>query len=204
MSKGKTARDRVVNYVRAGLLTGDVNSRQHLVESDIAERLNVSRTPVREAFAHLEELGIVTRIPYKGCRINHFTEEQINDIYEVRKMLEPTAVKLAAPNMDESDIQQLEEINNRLLESVDNIDDYHRVGNEFHNALYGKSGNEELLRIISDLRFRTGFLQRGRWHYKEARLHSVRQHQAIIDALREGGDLASLVRQNIDYAKRGE
>ena len=200
-----TARDHVVTYVREALLAGELNSCQHLVESELASKLGISRTPVREAFARLEELGIVTRTPYKGCRINDFNPRQLSDIYDIRRVLEPVAAEKAAPHIEEDDIVKLEDIHRRMKECIDDVDRYHALDTEFHLELYRKCGNNELCKLINELRFKIGFLQHTRWYYRAIRVDSIKQHRAMIKALKNGsGDIACLVRQHIDYAKRGE
>jgi len=91
-----TAADTVIKYVREALFSGELKPREHLVESQLAQALGMSRTPVREALRKLEEVGLVESTPYRGCRIRDFSVEELEKLYQARRILESeTAVPSA-------------------------------------------------------------------------------------------------------------
>ena len=94
-------RDVVFNTLRQAIITGEFAPGERLMEIALANRLGVSRTPVREAIRKLELEGLVVMIPRKGAEVARITEKDLRDVLEVRCSLEELAAELAAERMDE-------------------------------------------------------------------------------------------------------
>ena len=100
-------RDVVFNTLRQAILRGELKPGERLMEIQLANKLGVSRTPIREAIRKLELEGLVLMIPRKGAEVAEITEKNLRDVLEVRKALEELAVKLACDRMTDEQMDKL-------------------------------------------------------------------------------------------------
>lgn len=200
-------RDVVFNTLRQAILKGDLEPGERLMEITLANKLGVSRTPIREAIRKLELEGLVHMIPRKGAVVASISEKDMRDVLEVRITLEELAVKLACKNMTPEDIDVLKKAgqvfeNAVISKDIVNIVDADVV---FHDVIYGKTGNNRLIQIISNLREQ---MYRYRLEYiKDARTHSIliSEHNDIIKCL-ENKDLNGVqyaIREHVGNQERG-
>ena len=111
-------RDVVFNTLRQAILKGELAPGERLMEIQLAERLGVSRTPIREAIRKLELEGLVLMIPRKGAEVAKISEKSLRDVLEVRRSLEELAIELACQRMNEEDIEKLEEAQAAFAEAM--------------------------------------------------------------------------------------
>ena len=97
-------RDVVFNTLRQAILKGELKPGERLMEIALAERLGVSRTPIREAMRKLEQEGLVVMIPRRGAQVANITEKDLNDVLEVRIALENVAIEKACARMTEEEM----------------------------------------------------------------------------------------------------
>ena len=100
-------RDVVFNTLRESILTGEMKPGERLMEIHLANRLGVSRTPIREAIRMLELEGLVTMIPRRGAEVAQITEKGLKDVLEVRQALDALAIELACERITEEEIREL-------------------------------------------------------------------------------------------------
>ena len=100
-------RDVVFNTLRQAILKGELKPGERLMEIALAERLGVSRTPIREAMRKLEQEGLVVMIPRRGAQVANITEKDLNDVLEVRIALENVAIEKACARMTEEEMRRL-------------------------------------------------------------------------------------------------
>ena len=100
-------RDVVFNTLRRAILKGELEPGERLMEIALANKLGVSRTPIREAIRKLELEGLVVMIPRKGAEVARITEKDLRDVLEVRTSLEKLAIELACDRITEEDINDL-------------------------------------------------------------------------------------------------
>ena len=100
-------RDVVFNTLRQAILTGELKPGERLMELHLADRLGVSRTPVREAIRRLELEGLVTMIPRRGAEVARITEKSMSDVLEVRRTLDALCAELACDRITEEDLIRL-------------------------------------------------------------------------------------------------
>ena len=100
-------RDVVFNTLRQAILKGELAPGERLMEIQLAEKLGVSRTPIREAIRKLELEGLVLMIPRKGAEVARISENNLRDVLEVRRTLEELAVDLACQRMTEDELEEL-------------------------------------------------------------------------------------------------
>jgi len=182
--------------LKQGILTGTLLPGQSLVETVLADWLEVSRTPIREALTRLEQDGLVVRTD-RGIVVRERTPEEILDIYETRIVLEATAARVAAERRSGIDVLTLRRVA-ESLEAIDTTDeDVMAASNrEFHRAVWRAAHNETLTDLLQRLdlhlaRFpATTLSQPGRWESSHV------EHRQIVGAIEArdaglAGELAS-------------
>lgn len=178
-------RERVVDVLRAALITGELRPGQVYSAPALAPRLGVSATPVREAMLELAKEGLVAIVPNKGFRVTALTEKQLDEYAHVRSLIEiPTTVALAA-TADPADLEALRPVALEIVTSAAKGDliAYIEADLRFHLGLLALAGNDHLVEVVGDLRRRarlyglTALSEAGRL---EA---SAQEHLELLDAL---------------------
>ena len=140
-------RDVVFNTLRQAILTGEMEPGERLMEIQLANKLGVSRTPIREAIRKLELEGLVIMIPRKGAEVAHITVKDMRDVLEVRSALEELATTLACKNVTPEHIEELKTAN-RVFEAAIVSKDVVAIVNAdvaFHNIIYSMTDNQRLI-----------------------------------------------------------
>jgi DNA-binding GntR family transcriptional regulator len=154
-SQYRTMQEIVYETLRDEILKGKFTPGQRLITSDLANEMGVSRMPVREALQRLDaSTGLVTLIPRKGAIVNDFSSpKDLEEIYNLRAILEGYAVRLACQNMTEKQIDELEKINQRIVavEGTENEDNFQDLNMEFHKAIWNATDSPRLVRILKTL-----------------------------------------------------
>lgn len=125
-------------------------------ELELANKLNSSRTPIREAFRQLQMEGYITVSPNKGAYVSKLPAEEIEEIYNLVGLLEGYAAELAAQKIDSPELNELKKIQKRLVffASRNKYQDYIKENTEFHHLITRLSGNKNLIKINTELRMR--------------------------------------------------
>lgn len=180
-------RDVVFNTLRQAIISGEFAPGERLMEIALAERLGVSRTPVREAIRKLELEGLVVMIPRKGAEVAQITEKDLRDSLEVRCNLEELAVKLACERITEEGEEKLKmalaNFKNAIQEQ--NLQKIVDTDIAFHDVIFEVTQNQRLMQIASNLREQ---VYRYRVQYiKDSKLHPIleEEHRMIVDAIIE-------------------
>lgn len=147
-------RDVVFNTLREAILKGELVAGERLMEKQLAERMGVSRTPIREAIRKLELEGLVVMIPRKGAEVARVTHKDIKDVLEVRGALEELAVKLACEKMSDSDLADLKRTSDEFQTACSEKDINNIISKdvEFHDIIFNSTQNEKLIHIVNNLR----------------------------------------------------
>jgi DNA-binding GntR family transcriptional regulator len=157
--RGSTLRTQVKDAIEDLIVYGRLKPAEHLVEGALAERLGVSRQPVREALQTLAGAGFIDLVASKGAFVHRPTPREVQEVFHVRSVLEADAAALAAVNLQKPDIEQLAAIveeGTRLAESGDSrtlLD----LNSRFHNAITEAAANRVTRRILSDLNRRVAW-----------------------------------------------
>ena len=179
-------RDVVFNTLRQAILKGELKPGERLMEIQLAERLGVSRTPVREAIRKLELEGLVLMIPRRGAEVAEITIKDLEDVLEVRAALEELAIKDACMHITEEQLEELDIANQeflRVIERGGNLLEATKADIDFHEIIYAATYNKRLLQILHNLREQ---IYRYRMEYlKDKTSHErlVKEHNDIIAAL---------------------
>lgn len=149
----KSLRHEVYIKLLDYILTGTIHANSRIDENDLANKLGISRTPLREAINRLIQEGLVIEVPYVGNFVREFNKEEVEQIYEVRAVLEAKAVKLAVQNMNEDATSALYEIVKeiKVQQKKGNVINATKLDDEFHMYLANQSGNVTLMRLIKQL-----------------------------------------------------
>lgn len=180
-------REVVFQSLREAILTGQLQPGERLMEVQLAQKLGVSRTPVREAIRKLELEGLAVMIPRRGAEVAKITKKQLRDVLEVRRALEELAVQLACKRITEEGIMELRQAHLQVQEMVrkQDLPELVRADVHFHEIIYLAADNEKMLQILHNLRQQ---MYRYRLEYlKNTTNHDViiKEHQAILDAMEQ-------------------
>ncbi|WP_242970265.1 GntR family transcriptional regulator [Blautia sp. An249] len=147
-------RDVVFNTLRRAILKGELKPGERLMEIALAERLGVSRTPIREAIHKLGQEGLVVMIPRRGAMVANITEEDLNDVLEVRLGLEIMAIEKACKRMDQEQLEKLKKAGEEFRETMKTGDLtlLAEADVNFHEIIYQASGNKRLIQMLNNLR----------------------------------------------------
>lgn len=179
-------RDVVFNTLRRAILKGELKPGERLMEIALAERLGVSRTPVREAMRKLELEGLVVMIPRRGAQVANITEKDLNDVLEVRIALENLSIQKACACMTQEQLEELKEAA-RKFESMTEIGNLVKLAEadvDFHEVIYRSSDNRRLNQVLNNLREQ---IYRYRVEYlkdEDTRKILVKEHEEIYEAIK--------------------
>lgn len=187
LSQGQMAYQEVMRAISCGQFApGD-----RLREVEIADRLNLSRTPIREAMRRLEADGIVEHRARIGAVVRQLSYAEIVELYEMRIVLERTAAEHAAKHAVEAEIDTLDALNARIEACLSDSAQAAALNQQFHQSLYQSARNRFLIeatRAMSNALLLLGPTTLA----DEERIAVVcRQHQAIIDAIRSRDEEAA-------------
>ena len=147
-------RDVVFNTLRQAILKGELAPGERLMEIQLAERLGVSRTPIREAIRKLELEGLVLMIPRKGAEVAKISEKSLRDVLEVRRSMEELAIELACQRMTEEQVDELEQAKKAFSDAVacNDMMLMAETDEDYHEIIYKGTCNSRLVQIINNLR----------------------------------------------------
>ncbi|MGH2450321.1 MAG: GntR family transcriptional regulator [Candidatus Limnocylindria bacterium] len=176
----QTAQDVVLAWLREAILSGTLPPGSRLRQEKLAERFGTSRIPVREALRALEYEGLVRSVPYRGFTVTELDADDIEEVYDLRILLEGHAVRLALPLMTDEDVRTLEELYAEMAEAPPG-DAQLAARERFYIRLYSMSGRPRLVGLIA--RLRQEVARSLRWPTLQ---HAPAHHQAFFDAIRAG------------------
>ena len=186
--KPVTLRHRIVEVIRQAITAGDLAPGDRIVELQLAKRLGVGNTAVREALFELERTGLVTRIPNKGSFITKMTFEDAQQVFRVRKELEGLAVELAVEHATAADLDIVQGFVDAMKTAAESGDfeRFYQNDLEFHRTLWRLSGNRYLAASLETLvvPLFAFFLIRTRMDYTVDLLGSAERHRQLLDSIR--------------------
>lgn len=196
-----TLSQQVYTHLRAGILDNTYRPGAPLPEEAMAEKLNVSRVPVREALRRLSAEGLVVIKPRQGATVTELTAKQFLDAYQVREALEVLAVRLAVPKLTAGDLAELDALHAAMqaAAAAGNSIDFFTANAEFHGVLVDKSDNGDLKSIYESLIDRMRRYQRPSLDLRGGMTQSIDEHAAILVAIHQGNtdEAAHLIAQHI-------
>lgn len=199
-------RDVAFNTLRRAILIGELKPGERLMEIHLAERLGVSRTPIREAIHQLEREGLVTIVPRRGAEVAQITEKSMNDVLEVRRALDALCVELACDRITEEGLEA-------LRAACDNFEQCVKAGDNkkiaqadvaLHDIIVQATGNQRLIQLVNNL---SEQMYRYRFEYiKDSRQHKtlVEEHKIIYQSIlqKDKETAAEAAKTHIDNQKK--
>ena len=199
-SQGREAYARLIADIKAGTLKpGD-----RLTETEVASRLGLSRTPVREAIRQLESDGLVTHVPRVGAAVRKLDYREVSELYEMRAVLEGTAARFAARAASEIELAELEAINEEMRRVQSEIVPLQEANQQFHAVLLEAARNRYLVRAVGAVY--TTMLIVGPSTMEEASrtADAITEHDRVLTALhaRDEAGAETAMRAHIESGHR--
>ena len=199
-------RDMVFDVLMSAIMQGQLSPGERLLEVQLADEMGVSRTPVREAIRRLELEGFVVMVPRKGAYVAGLSINDVEEVYEIRTVLETLAVRLAAQRMQPADYAQLDELSEKMRATWQegNVDNWVSLDASFHELLYKFSRNERLVAMMNNIMEQLSRYRIISLANVEVRHNSLSEHQELIEALKRHGSeaAATAVAMHIENTKQ--
>ena len=186
----RTLSDYVADQLRQAILSDIIKPGQRLIEQELAENMQTSRGPVRDALKILENEGLVSRQSHRGAFVTELKQDDVFEIYTLREALERVALRYAIRNATEEQIEEL----SKIVEDMENLAkrDYNQLeatdlDMEFHYTLCKISGHQRVLNawVALSTQIRLVLLKHRLGNPEDHRDRSVVWHSRIVDSLRE-------------------
>ncbi|MCC5909068.1 MAG: GntR family transcriptional regulator [Clostridiaceae bacterium] len=205
-------RDIVFESIRHAIFDGKLKKGDHLVESAVAEKMKVSRTPVREALRQLESEGLVVNVPRKGAVVQGISKEDAIEIYDLREVLEGLVARLACLNITDEDIDRLKYILQEMKTTIENNHDdklvsfdkeYNMLHMEYNSIILNSSKSQRLQTMMKNIYDYLTSLRSVSLYKKDRRLIALKEHREIVKAFEERNEdeAENLVRKHVKKAK---
>lgn len=187
----ETQAESAAGKIRTLILNGTFQPGQALRQEALSEQLSVSRTPLRHALQFLAEEGLVEAIGYKGAKVAELNRGMIDDLFEMRLLLEPLALRSALPNVTKLDIAEAE----MALDAAEAEEEPSRLSElnwEFHRALYRPSNRQTLLRTIEQLNKASALAEVIAQSIVARPEKSAAEHRKLLRACRNGDEAGAI------------
>lgn len=168
-------RDVVFNTLRQQILTGELKPGERLMEIHLANKLGVSRTPIREAIRKLELEGLVIMIPRRGAEVAQITWKNLKDVLEVRRAMDALSIELSCERITREELEELEKAC-RNFEDATHTEDIRAVAEadvKLHDIIVKSTRNDRLIQLINNL---SEQMYRYRFEY----LKDTSSHEALV------------------------
>lgn len=181
-------KDKVYESIKSQIIKGKLEPNRHLSEAELSEAMNISRAPIREALNMLEKERFVTIIPRKGASVSGISKEEVENIWEIRSILEPYAARTAALKCQENELNKIGDKLNKILQEPYDFSGYTSSDLELHELLYKYLENKMLKELIVLVRQNVlrilNFAQGKSVFSKNIAFQDTHEHILIIEALK--------------------
>ncbi len=200
VGQGREAYERLVTEIR----TGKLKPRDRLTETELAARLGISRTPVREAIRQLEADGLVVHIPRVGAAVRSLDYAEITELYEMRTVLEGTAARFAARAAAEAELAELDAINVEMSRKKTDVSRLYALNRQFHTGLLSAAKNRFLVKSAEAVEKTLLILGPSTMEEGGRAAEAIAEHGEVLEALHaRNGELAeAAMRRHIEAAHR--
>lgn len=198
-------RERVAESLRAALVSGRMAPGTTYSIPALAEQFGVSATPVREAMLDLVNEGIVAPVPNKGFRVVELTEEELDQVTELRRLLEVPTVRDLAGRMSASSLKRLRALASAVHDAAQRGDvvAYVESDRELHLALLAEAGNPRLVEMVGRLRDQSRLYGLEQLAADGVLVDSAAEHVRLIEALESGDRRAAekVMAHHLDHVR---
>jgi len=171
--------------IRAAIIDGRLEPGRRLKEEELARELGISRTPVREALLVLQTEGLLESAPNRGATVRTYEAADLDDLYQLRALLEGFAARRAAARISAADLDRLRESCERFvaLRAEDDVTDLVRENLSFHNVILEAAGSERLVQMVRKVIELPLVYRSYVWYSPEQKLISEHYHRQLTAAL---------------------
>ncbi|MDE0132767.1 MAG: GntR family transcriptional regulator [bacterium] len=183
----RTLEDYAYNTIREAILHGELKPGERILLKELEATYRISRTPIRQALRRLSERGYVTLQPHSSMRVRPLSAEELNELYALRKAIEPIAIAEGIKGADDSVVALLDSLLGEMHVATEREDRVSLIGlnSKFHRSMYEPSGMPHLLSMYDRL---VGICERYQWTQANAPITELRgdrrHHEEIMDAYR--------------------
>ena len=197
--------DRVIETVHADLVFGHLKPRERLVEAEMAERYDAPRSVIRRALEELEQRGVVRKPPNKGAVVHDFSLKEVQDICELRVLLQRHATETLPLPADEEWLGRLHDlqVEHAAAVAARDVSAAYHVNRAFHGHFFSAAPNAHLLRRIAETNWLLDIVRSYRMLGPALNTRAPREHAAIVEAAR-AADRESLVRLCVEHVPSAE
>lgn len=193
--------ESILDAIEEDIVFGVMPPQVRLIEDRLIERFDTKRHVIREVFAHLEDLGLVKRVPNRGAIVAELTPDEVRAIYDVREMLETGAAHrtpLPAPTTITDEMSRIQERHSSAVQNED-FRAVFRLNIEFHKVQYTCCNNPYLIQSIQEYARKAHLIRAVMYGDKAHMQRVIAQHWAIIDAMRgtSSKTLAEIIRSHM-------
>lgn len=178
----RTLSSAIAEHLRQEILDGQHAAGTQLRQDALAERFQVSRIPVREALFQLEAEGLLRMEPHRGAIVSSFSIEEIDDIFELRTLLEPRLLAASLPQMNDADLQQVTSLDTHFAQAIEDSDmaRWGELNAQFHMGLYGHAPLPRTLSIVAALLQSSERFTRLQMNRQPAMVRAGREHHELL------------------------
>lgn len=186
--KHRTLSGALLEEIRQSILSGHYSAGSQLRQDALAETYGVSRIPIREALFHLEAEGLVRIVPQKGAVVSELSQAEIDDVFELRALLEPRLFRRSAPLLSAADFEQLEQIQTTYVAAIrgGEINQYGKLNAQLHVALYQRANLPRTQQIVASLLQTSDRYTRVQLSSIDAMNRAMEEHAELICLSRAG------------------
>ncbi|MDQ0199428.1 GntR family transcriptional regulator [Neobacillus ginsengisoli] len=198
-------KDHAYEMIKKLLMNGDLSPGEFLSEGFLSEQLGMSRTPIRSALQRLEYEGIVRIHPKQGIYICDVSVQQVNEVYEIRMVLETFAIRKLSDSINQHQVKELKEILNQQNEQIKNQDLYLslKYDTAFHLKIMEFIGNKQMLEMFKSIEEKLSFYGKKVLSKKVDRLkETYEEHLLILTELEKGNTEAAVLHME-EHIQRG-
>ena len=190
----------MVEAIKFDIIFGRLRPRERLIEDELSNRFGASRHVIRSAFVELERIGLVTRRPNKGAVVRDFSVREVEEIYDMRAILQAEAARRIPLPPRREFIDQVDAIHNRYCNAVDKRDlkEVCTLNNEFHRVIFAECNSTYLANIIDRMWTETLAIRCYAIGDPVLLQLSRKEHQKIVQALKSS-DRDTLVRVSVEH-----
>ncbi|GAB6145454.1 GntR family transcriptional regulator [Desulfocicer niacini] len=194
------------NALRDSILSNTLTSGTIYNEKNLAQQLGISRTPVREALLELSSQGLIEFLPRKGVVVNSFKEEDVNEIFELRHIIETHAFKKVCIQFESADLAEIEqcvEKQHRIAMESGDINRFMEMDRAFHMAFARLTGNKRLVSIMDNIRDILHIMGSYALSVEGRMTEVVLEHEKILAAVKAGDTATTLtlLSDHLDQSK---
>jgi len=183
-------KDKAYQNIRSEIIKANFLPGTFLTEEKLSKWMKISRGPIREALSKIEKEGFVTIIPNRGTMVSNITVQEVNDIFKIRKLLEPVAAKNSLPKILKSELEEAKKDSLKFMsrpENKENRNEFFILDKRFHSLLNKKCDNKKLIELLNN------FEDYSYWfinlHFKNYPfIKFIKDHLAIIEAIEKNSE----------------